>query len=547
VGSFTIGNPQLVGSFEPTFELAPIVVDEVVRYLRLRVMPGTSISSAVFVTAGGGANCTCDTSGGGPDPYNLDPELVDNTQIGPGISADYARGDHVHGLAYSDDTLPEDVLPPGGTASAGLSVWPARRDHVHVLADLLPFDFTGTYFTFDIAVDGSERIDQIATDAPVTAELHWARRVTRKVSSPWPLQTDEFIAELPTSNREVGLFQNFWAKRTDTLELRHFMRTRESVYSNADTGQWLDPAIFFGGLLSTWELGLAGGDDETFRDNTHVFNSDGNLTSRPLLPAGGPYFLASHVIDGYQFQTPADGTIYGYWVKNLGRFGYTQDAHSGSGGNTLTDSSAFWQLTRIVDSGFTAAFSNALELYPGELRIVNFHADELARLVLEDGENSPVSGSNEAAFRYRGTTDKAELSVNAGAYEAILTSPSAAVGAVVDVPSASTDFKTATTFTIVPTAGRRFLPIAAYVEFTTITALATGPTIKLGNNVAHDNVAPDLVVANTAVTDNALPFVMATIPQVIDLTATGIIGEMTVNAAGTTCTGRVHVLGVYIT
>jgi hypothetical protein len=99
VGFFTLGSGQLVGPFEPTFELAPIVVDDVVRYLRLRVMPGTTVTGPVFVTAGGGANCDCSGGGAGPSPYDLDPEPVDSTQVGPGVSADYARGDHVHGLA----------------------------------------------------------------------------------------------------------------------------------------------------------------------------------------------------------------------------------------------------------------------------------------------------------------------------------------------------------------------------------------------------------------------------------------------------------------
>jgi hypothetical protein len=73
-----------------------------------------------------------------------------------------------------------------------------------------------------------------------------------------------------------------------------------------------------------------------------------------------------------------------------------------------------------------------------------------------------------------------------------------------------------------------------------------GPTIELGNNGGHDNVAPALVVANTAVTDDLVPFVMAAAPVVITLTTTGIICDVNVQATATTCLGRIHILGVYV-
>lgn len=117
----------------------------------------------------------------------------------------------------------------------------------------------------------------------------------------------------------------------------------------------------------------------------------------------------------------------------------------------------------------------------------------------------------------------------------------------VDIASASQDFKTATTFTVVPVAtGKRFLPIAAYVEFTDVDTLTVGPSVKLGNDGGHSNVADVLAVANTVVTDSLVPFVMAVAPSVITLTTTGIIAEVTINSTATTATGRIHVIGVYV-
>jgi len=160
-----------------------------------------------------------------------------------------------------------------------------------------------------------------------------------------------------------------------------------------------------------------------------------------------------------------------------------------------------------------------------------------------------TSVASRSAFSF--ASNRLQMSNNAGAWSPVATladiGPVASPLISQDVVSASQDLKTATTFTVVPTVARNFLPIAAYVEFTSVTALATGPTIKLGNNVAHDNVAPALAVANTVVTGSAPPFVMASDVVVIDQTSTGIIGDVTVNAVGTTCTGRVHVIGVYIT
>lgn len=146
-------------------------------------------------------------------------------------------------------------------------------------------------------------------------------------------------------------------------------------------------------------------------------------------------------------------------------------------------------------------------------------------------------------------TATAPVVSSGGATPDISLDPTLTTGAhlLVDVISASIDFKTATVPVVVPVAaGKRFLPIAAYVELTNVNTLTVGPSVKLGNNGGHDNVAPVLAVANTVVTDDVVPFVLAAAPVAIDLSATGIIAEVTVNATATTATGRVHVIGVYI-
>lgn len=80
--------------------------------------------------------CTAASGGGGgAAPYNLDPENVDNSLVGPGAVVPYSRGDHVHGLTFSDETTVSSVEPSTTPTSPGVSQWPARADHVHNLAD----------------------------------------------------------------------------------------------------------------------------------------------------------------------------------------------------------------------------------------------------------------------------------------------------------------------------------------------------------------------------------------------------------------------------
>jgi len=100
-----------------------------VRVRRAGVLAGVA---APFVSVG---SSTLGGSGSsGPTPYDLDPENVDNTLIGPGVDPRYSRGDHVHGLTFEGDVLPEDVVGAGGTPDNGSSPWPAHQDHVHRLA-----------------------------------------------------------------------------------------------------------------------------------------------------------------------------------------------------------------------------------------------------------------------------------------------------------------------------------------------------------------------------------------------------------------------------
>lgn len=311
--------------------------------------------------------------------------------------------------------------------------------------------------------------------------------------------------------------------------------TQSLSMSTPVIAQWYSPALAGDRVGQVnWDIvNITGGTTPIY------FNADGVHYRTALLPSGGaPYRNKVQQIAmlGYagSFNAPADGSAVSYTV--------TGPAVSAGDGPEI----ATWDVVMDAQNLGSAQIEGhhefwASTLLGGRTRTLQIFPQNSVRL----------SSLSTSAISYNTTAQRLQLSNNGSSYSNVLVStdiaPASGALLVTDVPSASQNFKTATTFTVVPTVARTFLPVAAYVEFTTVTALTVGPTLKLGNNGAHDNVAPALAVANTVVTGSAPPFVMASDVATIDLTSTGIICELTVNATATTATGRVHVLGVYIT
>lgn len=341
-------------------------------------------------------------------------------------------------------------------------------------------------------------------------------------------------AKYPIDNQSSSIEQIFSAVGpTDLVQSYGTHQTNLAQAIAGTEGYYTPPLPFtYSGSLSAerWFLLNRIG----FGNTTQVYRSSDGIFYRDCLlpPADGPF-----VIDAEQMSMKPISSS-GSAVAQTGSVLRTiiKSKASGAGDGELLGG---WSVTLLGES------HGRFDIWAGTL----------AGGIQKAMEVTPPGGgdlSSAGTFAQSYIAARANLSNNGGAYSPIATF--ADLGPVTtplitqDIVSASQTFKApTTTFTVVPTVARRFLPIAAYVEFTTITALATGPSLKLGNNVAHDNVSPVLAVANTAVTDDIPPFVMAATPVVIDLTTNPITCEVTVNAAGTTCTGRVHVIGVYIT
>lgn len=498
VASFTLGGAQQapgVGATEPV-ALQPVVVDEVVRYLRLRVMPGTVVTSAVFVTAGGAANCDCAGTGGvasvvagtgisvnAADPAN---PIVSNTGVlsvtaGAGITVGGTAANPTVALTGAPYTL-------ASLYTAGLGISDAANTLVGATFN--------TFFTdagaIDVSETGSgayaETLRKHSTSTPGVTLIQQAL-VTKM----------DFVGGVNTAG---GVGRDF-AIENQAGAANTFGTEQVNLFAQSIPATWYSPSISAAGSppisYIRWFLQNRRGSGA---QSQVYFNSDGVAWRQSMFPAsGGPYIL-------YADQIAMNPTAGGGAEPEVG----STIRHVSTGPATGPD------------DGVPVSIA---------------------------GHDEVMTAKNLGSAQIAGRFDVVTATLTGGL--SVRASYSATSLGMVDVVSASQDFKTATTFTVVPQStgvqarvGSRFLPIAAYVEFTSIAALATGPSLKLGNNVAHDNVAPNLVVSNAAVTDNAIPFVMAATPSVIDLTATGIICEITVNAAGTTCTGRLHVIGAYV-
>jgi len=407
----------------------------------------------------------------------------------------------------------------------------------------LPLCWSGTYYDFCIAADGHITVTQDPPSTGADSDANPAFLFRRHFTVNWPAyglwgEYDTRYDQFTGADDKGG--GQFYYYETDSTSTRRRVATHQVYIDRQISASGYDPALApdtgSRTAFNNWFL-TNRFDDASFL----TWDADGVHIKDALFPNGGPYTLFSHQTNMWGqaniSNAPEVDSELVFQAVAIGK-------HRGAG-----ERRAFYNLFHLDDvtneaghvewwvrSGAPAA-TLALSLYTDKMQF--------------PAVTGALSAANTGALAYDGTLDRLQLSNNAGAYSSILTAADIGptTGSIVtDIVSTEQDLETATTFTVVPnSAGRKFLPIAAYVEFTNVNTLATGPSLKLGNNGAHDNVAGVLAVANTAVTGSAPPFVMASDVAIIDLNATGIICELTVNAAATTCLGRIHVIGVYTT
>lgn len=473
------------------------------------------LGAAPAGSGGSGTGVQSVVAGTGIGVDNTDPQnpIVSNTGVlsilaGTGVTVDQSTGTVTIGL---DATL-------ASLYAFGLGDDPTV-DNVLV----------GSYFNVDFHDDGSVRIDQNVVD--VTAgQDHFAIRASRYIHDPWQVQIGEYINQNDTTNLEGSIYNRYWIHKTGGASTNYLVEAYQ-LQANPNHDEWYDPQIPGGGPLSQWTLALYY-TDGSLHSSLFRANSDGALL-QSAIPATGVRQMGSRVVDPFNTTNPSDGNSWGSWVNKLSRLNTVLDHYDSGSGH----GDAHWdvRLGSIANGGNLAnAASIALQVFP------------------QDDTYKSTAGTAGFSFTTAGSVNRLSLSNNTGTYSPIATladiGPATTPLITQDIVSATQDLKTATTFTVVPNStGRKFLPIAAYLEIVTATAVATGPTLKLGNNGAHDNTAPALAVANTVAAADAVPFVMASSPAIIDLNTTGIICELTANATGTALTGRVHVIGVYTT
>lgn len=118
--------------------------------------------------------------------------------------------------------------------------------------------------------------------------------------------------------------------------------------------------------------------------------------------------------------------------------------------------------------------------------------------------------------------------------------------------SASLDFKSTTAVEIVPPkSGKRFMPLRAWIEFTTFTGVTNGPTINMGNNATtYDNVHQGAANTPSSISGAANKMIDLVLfvsggRFTIDVGTTGIFVKLAVGATATVCGGRITIEGFY--
>jgi hypothetical protein len=443
------------------------------------------------------------------DPHNPVVELADDSVVFSVVAGD--------GITV-DNTDPENpiVAADGGGTLAEIYTAGRAVDADNTMA--------GDYYNIFFDDNGTINSNQAAVGVPVGFD-GFARRVLRWYASPTEVEIDRFVNQNDTQNTEGSIIHTYWNQLTAGPSARQYGASRWQMQNNPNHDLWYDPQRAGGGFLSQLNLSMLYAGDEAMHQNIHQFLSDGPHLQNIIPPAsGGPYAIAGTHYNLFSSSNPANGTAVGMWSFKQGRINFFLDSYnSGTGrGNSHID---FW-----VTQDTTGV-------------------NELSAQFMAPSATQ-VSTADTFALKYDLTSDRAMISSNAGDYSKILTQADIAPGdatAVVSIPSAVINTKTATSVTVIATAaGRNFMPTGAYIRFTNVDTLTVGPTVELGNNGGEDNVAPVLAVANTVVTGSFVPFVMAAAPAIIDLTTTAVTAHFTVNSTATTADAIVYITGVYV-
>lgn len=97
--------------------------------------------------------------------------------------------------------------------------------------------------------------------------------------------------------------------------------------------------------------------------------------------------------------------------------------------------------------------------------------------------------------------------------------------------------------------GQRFLPQNCYMVPRTMTggALNTAPSMRVGSNVNHDNVAPVFTPATSITVGRILTIPLASPLSAPPINSSSVIFEITASAVGpTTMTGDVLLVGLMV-
>lgn len=577
LGFFTLGNGQAGNSFE----LSPVVVNDVVRYVRARVMPGTYIQEAVFLTAGGSQNCDCSGGGGGAvtriiagtgigvsPPAGTGDVTVSNTGVtqliaGPGVTVDQPTGVVTIGLAatlaaifdYGEANTPE---------VSNLMTGPLQRMFINLGTTPPPFPPNAQPFF----PESGAFLGEFPADSGLGADAKPLWRLQRHFSTfPsvgeqiwYETQYDLFaggINQITGGDRSIHwLIDQFDNRLTFCFDVTQL--DRPGLFPENISPIYLDSSPVTHKYFDMMDA-LGGGNT-----NRWGLSSDGNLFRRGFIPnqigpgggPPGPWKLVANDISMWSRNggEPLIGSELFYEMVDVQTFGINgpDDQHIIVASSAVLDA-------KNLGSGQAAGHGNwyaRSELNTVLQLIMQSYSDRMSFVRKTEWQAYPLatdSTADTATARFNPTSQRLDLSNNTSPYSRILTqadisptpSPLSA-SPVTDVVSTVQDLTTATLFTVVLNeTGRKFLPISAYVEFVDVDTLTVGPSIKLGNNVAHDNVAPVLAVPNTVVTEDTPLIPMAANPVMIDLNTNSIDCEVTVNATATTCLGRIHLIGTY--
>lgn len=429
-GGFTVGARASEATADAQYDLSPLNVLDVIRYLRPRVGLGTTVRGPVQITVGGQQNCVCGTgpTGGGvnslsagtgiiltgtstnpiisaaSEPYDGDP-LPDAINADPGDDAEYARGRHVHPLGDQIvGTLAVGNIP---VASAVHGLTSGPLDHVTFMGDSSWGGQGSTQFTADggdvtsaatvtlesgnnFQVLGTTAISRISTPAAALGEV----RILFYFPSATPIISGAANSGV---NKGIDLIggTNWTAVPGSLLEL---------VYGN--NGRWIEVGRRITGIVSSQTLGsdatdvtfsgLTGNSDGAYDIDCEILNASGSTDIVVTLRWNGS---ATNVKQGAIIGNTSAGTI----TSASDRIGFVQQ-------NTGSASSGCASLKGRVyprTTGFarTAEFAAAVGInFLGSTEVVSIKSssvwnnltDEVTSLVI----HSDVASGFKAGSRF---------------------------------------------------------------------------------------------------------------------------------------------------